>query len=344
MLDNRYRESPETSGGYLRIALQHIAKHNLPYDPITYAVWYEYASGRNETLRTDLDKLGSDAAPLTYDTMVTLFRKYLADGQVLLAEKKTREFQAILSEMARHLGTSGGQLDAKGKSLNLAVKELTRSTTLETVSQIARQIVVETRSVMDSSQAIQNRVTDTQSEIDLLRQELEGIKEAARTDVLTNLLNRRGFDEAMTEALKNRGTDPLSIILLDIDHFKKVNDTHGHLIGDNVLKLLARLIQDHTKGKDVAARFGGEEFILLLPETPLKGAYVLAEQIRLSLRRMRWMTKHSGKSIGAITISTGVAEYRPDEPVETLIERADNALYHAKNTGRNRSATEMDLE
>jgi diguanylate cyclase len=163
--------------------------------------------------------------------------------------------------------------------------------------------------------------------------------------MLTSLLNRRGFDGEITQTLEDIKTthEALSIIMLDIDHFKKINDTYGHLIGDGVLKMLSKLLKDSIKGKDIVARFGGEEFILALPATALEGAYSLAEQIRSSLMKLNLKLKDTGKSIGHITISLGIALYKSGESLETTINRADTALYKAKNTGRNRTVTELDL-
>lgn len=345
MLDNIYTESIDESGRYLRLTLQYISKHKLAYNPITYALWYEYATGRNESLTQEMQALEKGKIDISFEIVLKLFRKHVADSQMILAEKKASEFQAILTEVTKQLSQSGSTLNDQGDSLKNHAEKLSQSTTLADVSAIARKIVSETKSVVNSSQALKQQMDATVSEITTLKKELKGIKHTARTDMLTGLLNRRGFDEALSEARlysidHNR---PLSIILTDIDHFKKVNDTHGHLIGDSVLKMLSKLLKEHIKGKDIAARFGGEEFIIVLPETPLKGAFILAEQIRMSLRTMKWTAKESGKSIGSITISLGVAQFKPNETTESLIQRADNALYFAKKNGRNKTITELDI-
>ncbi len=345
MLDNLYQDSIESSGQFLRMALQQISRYKLPYNPITYSVWYEYASGKNQQLAEAIGQLERESKEISFETILSLFREYIADQQVLQAEKKTREFQSILTEMTRHLGTSGSRLDNQGNMLEAYAKELGHTTSMEEISAAAKEIVSKTKSMVQDSQSLKQEMDQTATVIDTLKKELEGIKQAAKTDMLTGLLNRRGFDAAISSAVAHskQNNTPLSVVITDIDHFKKVNDTHGHLIGDNVLKMLSKLLQDHIKGKDIAARFGGEEFIMVLPETPLEGAFVLAEQIRLNLRNMRWRTKDSGTSIGHITISLGVAQYRSGEPLEDLIERSDNALYYAKENGRNRTSTELDI-
>lgn len=345
MLDNIYPESIDASGKYLRLTLQYISQYNLPYNPITYALWYEYTTGRNEKLLADIQALQKNEVNISFEIVLKLFRKHVVNNQVLLAEKKGSEFQTILTEMARQLGNSGDELDDQGNSLKNHAKKLSRTTSIEDASAIAQEIVLKTKSVVTSSRNLKKKMDETISEISTLNEELKGIKQAAKTDILTGLLNRRGFDEAISEAQQYSITHKkaFSIIFTDIDHFKKVNDTHGHLIGDNVLKMLSRLLNEHIKGKDTAARFGGEEFILILPDTPLKGAFILAEQIRKNLQTMRWVAKKSGQSIGAITISLGVAQYKPEETVKSLIQRADNALYFAKENGRNKTVTELDM-
>jgi len=345
MLDNIYPESIDESGRYLRLTLQYISKYKLAYNPITYALWYEYATGRNDSLTQEIQALEKDKIDISFEIVLQLFRKHVADSQVLLSEKKASEFQAILTEVTRQLSQSGSTLNDQSYSLKNHAEKLSQSTTLADVSAIAEAIVSGTKSMVISSQALKQQMDATVSEITTLKKELKGIKHTARTDMLTGLLNRRGFDEALLEArlYSIDHNQALSIILADIDHFKKVNDTHGHLIGDSVLKMLSKLLKEHIKGKDIAARFGGEEFIIILPETPLKGAFILAEQIRMSLRTMKWTAKESGKSIGSITISLGVAQFKSNETTESLIHRADNALYFAKENGRNKTITELDI-
>jgi diguanylate cyclase len=345
MIENTYPESVEESGNYLRIALKNISQYKLPYNPISYSMWYEYAIGRNNHLIRDIELFLEKKGPITSKTIIQLYKKHIADEQVLIAEKKAIEFQRILIELSTHLSKSGNEIDARGNNLNTYAIELSQATSLDTITGVSERIVLEAISMVESSKTIKNQLDSTMSEISMLSKELDGIKQIAKIDMLTGLLNRRGFDEAMTDVLENIKTsrEPFSAIMLDIDHFKKVNDTFGHLVGDNVLKMLSKLLKDQVKGKDIVARFGGEEFILVLPQTPLEGAFVLAEQIRLSLQKMNLKIKDTGKSIGAITISLGIALYKDGESIEAVIKRADDALYHAKNNGRNQTVTENNF-
>ncbi|WP_022664549.1 GGDEF domain-containing protein [Desulfospira joergensenii] len=343
MLEDFYRESVEQSGNVLRMVLQHIAGHRLPYTPITYAVWYEHAAGRNPELSRELQELGQ--GEITYDQMIKLFRRHIAESQLLKAETNIRQFQKVLTEIAEQFGKSGVRLDAHDNTFKNYADELGRATSMEAISRIARNILAETKAVIQSTRSLKDQMDATTMEIHSLRKEIEGIKQTAITDMLTGLINRRGLDEIFPRVLDKvrQSQAPISLALMDIDLFKRVNDEHGHLIGDNVLKMLAQVLKDHIKGKDTAARFGGEEFLLVLPDTPLEGARILIEQIRKTLGKMKWVAKDTRKSIGMITVSTGIAQYREGEGIEDFIKRADNGLYFAKQTGRNRTITEDEV-
>ncbi len=346
MINNTYPESLEESGSYLRMTLKNISQYKLPYNPISYLLWYEYATGRNEQLNKDMERVIKENKPITMSTIQELFKNHIADHQVVLAEKKAQKFQSILVEMTQYFSRSGSEIGAQANVLETCAMELNQSSSLEQITRITELIVLETKQIVESCRTLKSRLDSTVSENDTLSKEIEDVKQAVKTDMLTSLLNRRGFDRAMSQLLEKRITtrEPLSVIMLDIDHFKQVNDTYGHLVGDNVLKMLSKLLKDCIKGQDVAARFGGEEFILALPQTIIEGAYTVAEQIRSNLQKIKWKIKDSGKSIGQISVSLGVALYRDGESIEAVIKRADAALYHAKNTGRNRTVTEFDLK
>ncbi len=161
----------------------------------------------------------------------------------------------------------------------------------------------------------------------------EELKKAATRDKLTGALNRQCFETEFFRIMgfKRRKSSPcVSIILFDIDHFKKVNDTFGHLQGDAVLKNVSKIVEGTIREKDVFARWGGEEFILLCEDTDAEGARILAEKIRAKISTTIF------DKVGHITVSFGVAESNGKDTIETLTNRADEALYEAKRTGRNK--------
>jgi diguanylate cyclase len=309
-------------------------------------LWYEYACGQKESLIKDVQLVLGKNETLNMDRVIELIKRHLAEDQIVMAEKKALEFRTLLMDMIQHLSRSGNEIDIQGNMLETCAKELEQASSLDAVADIMKQIVLKTKSMVEAGKMLKIRLDETVSEINMLSQELEGIKQVAKTDMLTGLLNRRGLSEAMSEVLEDTNIlgEPLSIIMLDIDYFKLVNDTYGHLVGDNVLKMLSKLLKDHIKGKDIAVRFGGEEFILVLPQTSIDGAYALAEHIRTGLHKMKWKIKGTGQSMGQISISLGIALYRAGESLEDVIQRADDALYQAKNTGRNKTVAEVEPE
>lgn len=339
MIDNIYPESVEESGQYLRLALKSISENNHPYNPIVYSLWYDYATGRNEQLLKEVELIQSEDQGVSFDQVSGLFKKHVADSQLLLAEKKTKEFQRIIMEMVSQMTESGDSIDSQGSVLTSLATELSRSNTMETVGEIAKRIISETKNLVDSSKILSGQINSKLAEIEALRKEIEGIKEKAKTDVLTGLLNRRGFQDAMDQAIRETSQSnlPLSVIMVDIDHFKQVNDTYGHLIGDNVLKMLSKVIKANIKGRDIAARWGGDEFILGLPDTPADGAFHLGEQFRSNLLKMELKVKGTGQPIGKICISVGIAMYKAGDSLEQVIKKADDALYHSKKTGRDKT-------
>ena len=156
----------------------------------------------------------------------------------------------------------------------------------------------------------------------------------ARTDELTGLSNRRHFFEVGQQLFNvaQRYDTPLSVLLFDIDQFKRINDQYGHQLGDEVLKAVARIARERVRDADLLARYGGEEFIVILPNTGSEEAFAAAEHIRQGIAECRDMAGEPGL---AVTVSVGIAEMRPSETPRQLIERADQALYAAKNAGRN---------
>lgn len=184
----------------------------------------------------------------------------------------------------------------------------------------------------NSKLELERQVRDRTAEIS--RMHHQAVR-AARTDMLTGLPNRRAFYDDAAKELERAGRyeRPVSLILLDIDHFKAVNDTYGHSAGDEVLRRLADLLSRDKRGADVVGRLGGEEFALLLPETALEEAFQLAERIRQDVADLA--VSHNGKAIG-ISASLGVTKQRPGETIEAILDRADKTLYTAKETGRNR--------
>ncbi|WP_332649088.1 sensor domain-containing diguanylate cyclase [Lysinibacillus sp. 54212] len=164
--------------------------------------------------------------------------------------------------------------------------------------------------------------------------------EMSNTDTLTGINNRRYFQEKLEEQMalfKNEGK-PFSLMIIDIDHFKKVNDTYGHQMGDFVLVKLATILQNHARPEDVVARFGGEEFTVILPNTDAKEALAISQNLNQAVEREAW------EGSGTLTVSVGVATFNEEDTAATIIKNADDALYASKENGRNRATHYYQLK
>jgi diguanylate cyclase len=213
---------------------------------------------------------------------------------------------------------------------------------LEEIAPILREVIGATRvmtnetsSVRDELKTMREKTQATEAELIKLHKELDRVSAQARHDPLTGALNRQGLDEALNREISGmrRKESPLCVSLLDIDNFKKLNDSLGHDIGDAALAHLATVARECMRPQDTLARFGGEEFVLLLPDTPLdKG-------IEAMTRLQRELTKRfflAGNEKILITFSAGVAQLSADESGAEAIKRADQAMYLAKRAGKNR--------
>jgi diguanylate cyclase len=248
------------------------------------------------------------------------------------------ELREIIQSMSDEVTVAGGRFAHYGGVLRDFNEILDGDAEPSTLSSSVDLVINETDLTEDSRRALEDRLNLVLNEVEVLKHNLEEIREEALTDALTGIPNRKAFDAALDRAMvkARETTAPLSTILVDIDHFKQFNDTHGHLVGDKVLRYVASKIRHCLKGKDFPSRFGGEEFAIILPETDLRGAETVAEQIRGTISSGDLKSRSSGERLGKITVSAGVAQLRNSDNTTDLIRRVDAALYSAKNRGRNR--------
>jgi diguanylate cyclase len=200
-------------------------------------------------------------------------------------------------------------------------------------------LVKEIDRVITSNSALRQELEAAQSNLARQREEIESLQTAVRTDTLTRLGNRAYFNERLQEAIERFGRyqETFSLLLLDIDHFKKINDTHGHVVGDDVLQKLGAMLKGALRSSDHVARYGGEEFAMILMKNDEVTARSKATEI------LRAVAGHKFGSVNSVTFSAGVAQIQPGDNAKTLVERADKALYLAKETGRNRVCSTRDL-
>ncbi len=240
------------------------------------------------------------------------------------AKEALRKIQRIAETMAGNLQTHQSAVsDADGKLRQIDVER----DGVDAVVAVVEELV-------EHNARIQEQLAEAQVKVDTLAQEIVSQHQEARTDALTGCANRRAFDETsqFLHDDMSQGGAPYALIMLDVDHFKKVNDTYGHAVGDEVLRTIGRVLRNHVRGADTVARYGGEEFAVLIPDVSITQACFMAESLRMAIAAQ--LIAYEGGAL-KVTASFGVAVAAPGETADGLKERSDSALYAAKKSGRN---------
>lgn len=323
-----------------------MTEHDIPATPENYAVWYAYCVGSHPELSQMLDILISNHASFTPERNDELHARFFSTKSHSDALVDTgQKLEQAMGKVVKLLGEAGADTNAYGRRLADLSGDLAAGDSIAEVQTTVRSLIRETRGILIKNQELENRVERSTREITALRKDLASVRRDALTDPLTGAANRKLFDQRLRSgsaaAMENGGS--LCLVLADIDHFKDFNDRFGHRVGDEVLKLVAQQLREQIKGRDTCARYGGEEFALILPDTNLDDALLLADRIREQLSARPLSNRQSNTHYGRITLSAGVALYRYGESLDQLVQRADMALYAAKHAGRNQVLAETAL-
>jgi diguanylate cyclase len=335
----------ERTMAFAEIALGQIRALRQPASPRHFEIWYTYATGYNPSLNQMINEMLSRNGTLRDADIEQIYETFLSPGRY--TERIDNVGSKVMDEIEQvmgMLGAAAGTASDYTHNLNNAARTLGLDTDDAAVRSIVESLVTATNEMQQNNQSLEARLSASKQEIDQLQEHLENVRTESLTDPLTTLANRKSFDEALLRAIADAQArhEPMCLLLTDIDHFKKFNDTFGHLTGDQVLRLVAISVKQNVKGQDIAARYGGEEFAVVLPNTVLRAAITVADHIRCAVMAKELMKRSTGEHLGRVTISVGVAMLRPDDTPQSLIERADNCLYAAKRNGRNQVVGESD--
>jgi diguanylate cyclase len=339
----KYEDSIERSTELLRMALPIMSRQGAALHPVSYAVWYEYVSKNNAALRRAIDERLERQGALDEASTQALFSQFVAEVDPATAQKLTDGFQRVLAGMAESAAAAGDQTARFGSSLSRLSAELGDTTF---GGGVIDQVLQDTQRMQASVQTLQQQLSASQQEIELLRDEVRRARHESLVDSLTGLANRRAFDQRLSSCLAAADADPdahaPALVMADIDHFKRINDTYGHGFGDQVLCAIAQVLRSTAGEPALAARTGGEEFSLLLPAMSAEEVAALAERVRATVAASRVRRKGANEVLERVTISLGVSRYRRGETTQTFIERADQALYESKKCGRDRVTIVVD--
>jgi diguanylate cyclase len=334
----RYQHSREESAAILRRALQLMSPHKAGYHPVSYAVWYEHAADLNPGLTRELDRLLAADNMLSDAEICRLHALHIAGRDVQAFELAQNQLRQVLGESEKEAAHAERTVKRFTSTLDDAIDEARRHAEgADAFAEKVNRVLAEASMLQSVLGVLHQQLAKQRQEVDHVMERLERAQTEPLRDPLTGLNNLHGLRRAL-EAREGSELFGAAFLAADVDHFKRVNDTHGHVIGDKVLARVAEILREHLTGEDIAARVGGDEFAMFLPGKSLDAAAALAEDVRATATRTIITRADGMQYVGAVTLSIGVAIGEPGDTLESLRHRADEALYDAKDGGRNRVA------
>jgi diguanylate cyclase len=326
-------------------AMRLMAEQRVPPTPNNFHVWFKYCLGSSSELKRTIDILIGNKRKFDANTNHDLFTTYAGSHVVpddAALDNASQQLHSVMSSAKRFLAR--------------AIAD--NRTHMQAISDVAdrTEAGVDPRSLVESlmnelakaaARAAKLEVSfgEKTRELEAIRDSLNKSEERAKTDTLTGLANRRALEEFFRGAqiaAMEKG-EALSVLLIDIDHFKRFNDDFGHGVGDQVLRLVAKALRERVREIDLPARYGGEELIAVLPGADLAACMAVAERIRRSIAECQITRRSTGEVLPGITVSIGVGQFQFGEALADLIDRCDRALYLAKKAGRNRVVSENEV-
>ena len=313
--------------------------------PANYEFCYRYLAKSDSRLVEAVDSARRSEGRLSSGAIQEIRRDIFGERQEDALATLMEETRSQLAKLSSYVEQSSG--DTRAYQVNLEGSRRNLGSAMSVIQQreLLSRIAAATTAMIEKTAQLETSLASSGKEIRTLRRDLEHARLESRMDSLTGLANRKAFDDYLAAHVERSLADhkPLSLIFCDIDHFKLFNDTWGHRMGDEVLRLVGESLDRFCHGIGYPARFGGEEFVITLPGKTLETAGDIAEQFRDYISSHTVRAKQGNRDVGRIAISLGVAQLRWTDNVASLIERADKALYQAKENGRNQTCLEEPL-
>lgn len=335
-----YDFSLSLNEGYRKKILPLLTQHRIAANPINYALLYDYVADHNPELNKAIDALLAENKTLEMKASQELYAAFVCSASLESFETIQEKIHQVLNRASDAVDRTFNQAEQAGDGFEQKTTLLENTSDVANHQAIILEIIRETRALATTTQAMQAELTRANAEMEELRGELVSVRKVATTDGLTGLLNRHAFQDVMDDIINRQGGGVVTLAILDIDFFKQVNDTWGHPMGDSVIKYVASLVNKHVADHHHVARYGGEELVIVMPDTDKRTAWGISEKIRCEMEEVRLKRKSDNQSLGEITVSIGLTEKQDEDSVESFISRADSALYKAKQLGRNRIEAE----
>ncbi|MCF8708086.1 GGDEF domain-containing protein [Rhizorhapis sp. SPR117] len=310
--------------------------HDLDLTPLNFGLAYDYVTGNDRAIEQAVRAIIMEKGKLTNGQAETILAEthkdeFTPEAMTEMLDSVESNF-AQLSELVKQ---SQHEATHYGAALQAQVKDLSVP---EMAEPVMGRLIALTRSMIDKSRAVEAQMRESHSQTRLLKKNLDHARKAAEQDHLTGLPNRRAFEATLREAaLRAQGNGKaLSIAFCDIDHFKQINDVHGHDVGDRILKFVGKLLADISNDTCHVARHGGEEFVMLFEGQTTAAACEIVDAARIDLSSRTLVNKTTGERLDKVSFSAGIADVAAYEDARAALRAADAAMYDAKTDGRNR--------
>ncbi|MEQ1819511.1 MAG: GGDEF domain-containing protein [Terricaulis sp.] len=321
--------------------IERMRAHEIPPTPANYEIWTAYVAGGRPELNSEVETRLATGAAFDDEFNAEVFERFFANTRLSVQMLETTKTLARdLDESVTTLRDGGAQAGSYATVLETAMGALSGESHV-----VVSQLKVATQSMVEHSAKMAEQLEASSRQVAQLKAALEAIKVESLTDGMTGLANRRMFDETLTRRMRDAseaGSD-LCVVLFDADHFGRLNDNWGQSLGDQVIRYIGAVLQAHAQGDVLAARWGADDFALIMPRTNVNLAEGLAARVSRAVKSKQLAMKSTGDKIAAITVSAGVACFRDSESAESVIGRARACLLAAKSAGRDKIITDLQL-
>ena len=339
----RYIESKPASAEIFRMVIQKMADWGCAFTPVHYTVVYEYVAGINPPLIESVNELLKKSPILSGEDLEKVFVKFIVPDYVLPLNDYRGTLAKQLQTILHNLSSTTTQTAQEAERVRNGMESYSHSLKEESLDEktfrtLVDAVLKDTLSIRESSSTLNSELVKNQKKIDLLQDELRIARAEAMVDPLTGILNRRGFLGKVNDLLLDGKVvgKPCALLMIDIDHFKKINDSYGHIIGDKAIVAVSKVLRGSVSEGVVVGRVGGEEFAVFSPQTNAEEGVALAERLRQNIMKIEITNPSTRQKISTMTVSVGVHSTKLGREWEEMFEPADKALYAAKSSGRNR--------